>query len=198
MTRESIDKRIAEIEAAVERALGNVPEEFKNWVGGLSDREVEACEVLMHWLAGQPPSQPATQTAAVVKQKASPTPAARKQARAEARAAVKKRSKIMRRAALLEHREQPGHPGRAVVIAAQLRRLQDLERRVARLPQPGRIPPALAMWLQTLTNGELDVVERFAEMLGSHRLDVRPAERMSDQEATAEWFRLTRHPGQQQ
>jgi hypothetical protein len=77
--------------------------------------------------------------------------------------------------------------------ANQLRRLERLERQAAALPRPaGAVPPHVRAWLVSLTDEQLAAVEEFCGlmMLGPDRIDLLPAERLSDQEAVEAWRRL--------
>jgi hypothetical protein len=70
-----------------------------------------------------------------------------------------------------------------------------IERAVANLPVAGTIPPALREYLRTLTDDQLEAVERAAELaLFAPRPALRPAERLTDQEAVEEWRKLSKRP----
>jgi hypothetical protein len=77
--------------------------------------------------------------------------------------------------------------------ASFIRRLEAAERAAANLPVVGAISPELRDYLRTLTNDQLEAVERVAELAQfAPRPARRPAERLTDQEAVEEWRRLSR------
>jgi hypothetical protein len=70
------------------------------------------------------------------------------------------------------------------------RRLAAIEIRAAALP-PRPIPPAISVWLSTLSDEQLEAVETFADMLHfGPPAALKPAESLSDEEAVEEWRRL--------
>jgi hypothetical protein len=73
------------------------------------------------------------------------------------------------------------------------RRLAAVERRGRAMPVAGTISPELRAYLRTLTAAQLEAVERVAAMACfAQPPALRPAERLTDQEAVEEWRRLSR------